>query len=121
MNNKTIKSFIHSEYNSSDFDFIKQYDSEAKKSEAEGDFENAVKSYEYEICYLTKVYSFAISVHYENLKYPQTYNGKHFLETAQKWKQKIIDVHNHISDIVKENSNLFSRYEPINLDKLLSN
>ena len=113
-----MESIVCSLPESTDFDFIKRYDDEATKMEEICDFESAVKNYEYEICYLTKVYRFAISAHNENLQY-QTYNGKHFLETAQKWKNDIIEVHKRISDMINEHIELFVNYEPINLDELL--
>lgn len=112
-----MKIIISSANESNDFDFIEKYDEEAKKSEIAGDFKNAVISYEYEICYLNKVYRFAISAHNENSQY-QTYNDKHFLETAQKWKNEIIKVHKHILEIAREHKDLFEGYEIINVDEL---
>lgn len=119
MNKRIIDEIISSKPKITDFELIEKYDSNGKELENTGDYLNAVKSYEYEICYLTKVYSFALANHFENLNYPQTYNGKHFFETAQKWKEKIIEIHNHISVIVDKNKKLFINYEPINLEELL--
>lgn len=119
MNKRIIDEITSSKPKITDFELIEKYDSNGKKLENTGDYLNAVKNYEYEICYLTKVYSFALANHFENLNYPQTYNGKHFFETAQKWKEKIIEIHNHISVIVDKNKKLFINYEPINLEELL--
>ena len=119
MNKRIIEEIISSKPKITDFELIEKYNSNGKELENTGDYLNAVKSYEYEICYLTKVYSFALANHFENLNYPQTYNGKHFFETAQKWKEKIIEIHNHISVIVNKNKKLFINYEPINLEELL--
>lgn len=117
MNKETINSIIFSAKENTDFDFIEKYDEEAKKSEIARNFTSAVISYEHEICYLYKVYRFAISAHNENSQY-QTYNGKHFLETAQKWKNEIIKIHKHILEIAREHKDLFEGYEIINLDEL---
>lgn len=119
MNKRIIDEIIFSKPKITDFELIEKYDSNGKKLENTGDYLNAVINYEYEICYLTKVYSFALANHFENLNYPQTYNGKHFFETAQKWKEKIIKIHNHISVIADKNKKLFINYEPINLEELL--
>jgi len=119
MNKKIINEIISSTAKVTDFEYIEKYNNCAKEFENDGDYLNAVINYEYEICYLTKVYSFALANHFENLNYPQTYNGKHFFEIAQKWKEKIVETHNHISVIVDKNKKLFINYEPIILEELL--
>ena len=102
-----------------EFDPHRYYKDKAQMYENLHQYKQAVEYYELQIKFLVDLYNVNLKMHQDNLQY-QTYNGKTFLQTAQRWKNKIIEVYNHILKIVNENRVMFSEFKEKTIDEILS-